>query len=250
MIPRSDKLFIPKNSRDSQVRLFFRLFIKTFFVPIVLFVAAETWAAPPDLHVVGNQILTVSNGCTIRLKGVDIASLEWTNGGDGPPGQGITESVAQSLSTWKANIIRLPMNQDKWFGCEGATAASYQAIVDSIVAYCNANNAYVLLDLHWSGTNTGATAPCGGGWGSDNTTQQQNMPDDNSVTFWSDVAAHYANNPAVLFDLYNEPRNDSWTIWRNGGTSGSGFHTPGLQSLLTTIRGRGANNVIVAGELD
>src|SRR5208282_6891149 len=110
------------------------------------------------------------------------------------------------------------------FGCDGNTTAAYQGLVDNIVSVCSANNAYALLDLHWSGTAASASPPClGAGWGS--ATGQQNMPDDNSVTFWSSVAARYANNPAVLFDLYNEPHDDPWMTWRNGGISGSGFPT-------------------------
>jgi hypothetical protein len=80
------------------------------------------------------------------------------------------------------------------------------------------------------------------------------MPDDNSVTFWSSVASLYANNPAVLFDLYNEPFDydgNGWNIWQTGGTGISyGFHTPGMQTLVNTIRATGANNLVVIGGLD
>src|ERR1039457_7042729 len=82
------------------------------------------------------------------------------------------------------------------------------------------------------------------------------MPDDNSVTFWSSMAAHYANNPAVLFDLYNEPYDydgNGWRIWHDGGTglnAAYNFHTPGMQTLLNTVRAAGANNTVVIGGLD
>jgi endoglucanase len=75
------------------------------------------------------------------------------------------------------------------------------------------------------------------------------MPDDHSTDFWQDVATRYKNNPAVIFNPYNEPKDDSWSIWKNGGQSGSGFHTPGHQSLINTIRTTGAKNVIVVGGL-
>jgi hypothetical protein len=210
---------------------------------------ATLQAASVQLQTVGNQILSANSGCTIRLKGVCVPSLDWSNAGEGPPGGGITATVAEAVTAWNVNIVRIPLNQDRWFGCDGATTQAYQGIVDNIVNYCNANNVYALLDLHWSGTAAGASPPCSlPGW--QTATGQQNMPDDNSVTFWSSVAARYANNPAVLFDLYNEPHDDPWLTWRNGGMSGSGFPTPGLQTLLNTVRGVGANNIVVAGGLN
>ena len=207
-----------------------------------------------QLHTVGNKILTLSGGCTLRLKGVNVDGMEFDpSGNQGPPGQGITATVAEAVTAWNCNIVRIPMNQDYWFGCGGG-GPNYQILIDEIVSYCQANNAYALLDLHWSGKQTGNTSPCGTGWGNDANTKQQYMPDDNSVTFWSSVAARYANNSAVLFDLYNEPYDYSgggWNIWRNGGTEATyGFHTPGMQLLLTVIRSAGANNVVVAGGLD
>jgi aryl-phospho-beta-D-glucosidase BglC (GH1 family) len=52
-----------------------------------------------------------------------------------------------------------------------------------------------MLDLHWSDA---------GEWGKQ--IGQHVMPDQNSVAFWNDVATTYKNHPAVIFDLYNEPR--------------------------------------------
>ncbi|HWI57854.1 MAG TPA: cellulase family glycosylhydrolase, partial [Bacillota bacterium] len=80
----------------------------------------------------------------------------------------------------------------------------------------------------------------------------------NSVTFWRDVAKLYANHPAVLFDLYNEPRNVSWAVWRDGGEvtekADNGdplaYKTLGMQGLLNTVREAGAKNIVIVGGLD
>ncbi|HVZ79299.1 MAG TPA: cellulase family glycosylhydrolase [bacterium] len=227
----------------------------------VLFLALSStalWAAPDELQVVGNRLRSISQGCTVRLKGVNTDSLEFTTAGQGPAG-GITAVVANAVTQWGSNVIRLPLSQDFWFGCTNSKVGgnpvngpNYRALVDSIVNYCSSQNAYVILDLHWSGSQTGATAPCGTGWG--NATAQRYMPDDNSVTFWSSVASTYANNPAVLFDLFNEPYDydgNGWNIWQAGGTGISyGYHTPGMQALLNTVRATGANNIVVMGGLD
>ncbi len=230
---------------------------------IFAFARVPAWAASAQLTVQGNQVIA-NGGCTVRLKGVDVDSLEYESDGFGsnPSGGGITASAAEAVTAWNANIIRLPLNQDYWFGCGGGgtNGAAYQAMVDEIVNFCNANNAYVILDLHWSGATTiGATAPCGSPWGNANSLNnghQLYMPDDNSVTFWSSVATRYANNPAVLFDLFNEPydyQGNGWTVWFNGGTDTAvtpSFHTPGMKALMTAVRATGANNVLVIGGLD
>jgi hypothetical protein len=82
------------------------------------------------------------------------------------------------------------------------------------------------------------------------------MPDDHSVDFWASAAKEFANHPAVLFDLYNEPGNVSWQVWRDGGNlvemnkkAPGGkweYHSPGMQKLVDTCRAQGAKNVVVA----
>ena len=97
------------------------------------------------------------------------------------------------------------------------------------------------------------------------------MPDaDNSLEFWRSVADHFKANPAVIFDLFNEPFPDcngqkngptdgnttaAWTTWRDGGPeslrigtnmcSQTTYLTVGMQDLVDAIRGRGATNVIM-----
>lgn len=249
------------------------LFMKSLFVTPIVFLIGflaipPAFAQSPQLKISGNQIVTASGGCTVRLKGVDMSGLEYSVQGDGSgapttniAGFNMTDYVAlatEAVNVWHANCIRLPINQDYWCGCSnssGTPNAGYQAEIQAVVNYCNTNNVYLDLDLHWSGTygGTSATAPCSGGnsWGTSN--GQQDMPDWNSVTFWGLVAntAWIKNNPAVMFDLYNEPHDVSWSVWRNGGSTGSSpSQTPGLQKLLTTVRGVGANNVCIAGGLN
>ncbi len=229
-------------------------------------------SAPSTLMVVGNQIVN-SSGCTVLLKGVNVDGLESSANGYGPLGGGMayggnTLAVAQMAVTgWNCNFIRLPLRQDFWFGCSGSSASGYQSTIASIVNYCSAQGVYILLDLHWSGTYGGLvpTDPTGcngaSGWGTSNA--QQVMPDWNAVTFWSAVAATYANNPAVLFDLYNEPHPDSgygltgnmpWQVWQLGSQgvtmAGVPSQCPGMQNLLNAVRATGANNVCLVGGLN
>lgn len=206
--------------------------------------SVRPYPTPPALRVIGNQLRT-PNGKPVRLQGVNVPSLEWSNTGD----EKIRESVRVALDEWRSNAIRLPVSQDRWFGkAEGQTdgGKAYRSIVDSLIQDTSRRKAYLILDLHWSSA---------GEWGKN--LGQHKMPDTNSLAFWQDAAVRYRNHSAVLFDLYNEPRDVSWEVWRNGGRveeedKGQRFayETPGLQGLLDAIRAKGAKNVIVAGGLD
>src|ERR1039457_2746442 len=67
--------------------------------------------APLPLKVVGTKILN-RKGEPVLLRGVNAASLEWTSDGQGH----ILQSVNTAIQEWHANIIRLPLTQDRWFG--------------------------------------------------------------------------------------------------------------------------------------
>src|SRR5262249_17433713 len=97
----------------------------------------------------------------------------------------------------------------------------------------------VILDLHWS--DRGDLGNQGPG--------QQRMADQNSITFWAQVAAKYKGDGRVIFELYNEPHDVSWDVWLGGGPSGDGFTAAGMQALHDAVRGAGAENVVIVGGL-
>jgi hypothetical protein len=93
---------------------------------------------------------------------------------------------------------------------------------------------------------------------------------DHSLAFWSSVASTFKANPAVLFDLFNEPYvgggasgyangADYWAIWLNGGTTtqlsvNSGttlipgtWSSVGMNQMIAAVRATGATNVVMAG---
>ncbi|MFH1370537.1 MAG: cellulase family glycosylhydrolase [Planctomycetota bacterium] len=165
----------------------------------------EAQMAPLPLKVKGTKILN-SKDEPVTLRGVNAACLEWTSDGEGH----ILDTVRVAIDDWKVNIIRLPLSQDRWFGKapeQNDVCEPYRALVKEVVDLCSSKGCYILLDLHWSNA--------GQEWGTN--IGQHSMPDRGSVTFWKDFAAVYANNPAVLFDLYNEPHHVSWDVWLKGG---------------------------------
>ena len=203
-------------------------------------------AAPPPLKVAGAQLVNAA-GAPVRLRGVNCPGLEWTDDGDGHT----AKTVETAVRVWGANLIRLPLSQDRWFGKgpgQSDGGAAYRALVRRAVDICATNNAYILLDLHWSDA---------GQWGEH--IGQHNLPDTNSTAFWRDLAPAYRNDSAVLFDLYNEPASITWDQWFKGGpvteTDGKtkttlAYEAVGMQTLLAVVRSTGAKNVIVAGGIN
>ena len=127
-------------------------------------------------------------------------------------------SLVQNFKAWKANAVRVPLNEDCWLGINGVKAEySGQNYISAITEYVNmfTNEGFIaILDLHW-------TAP-----GTQQATGQQPMPDrDHSVDFWKSVASHFLSNDKVIFELFNEPHPDNgnwnsdqgWMCLRDGG---------------------------------
>jgi len=241
-----------KNNNNSKIRI---LTVNTILLAFLLLICQSyLFAAPPQLQVSGTNFVNASTGCQVRLVGVDVDGLEWQENGEGPPNGAagaMTQSITVAVNTWKANIVRIPLNQDFWFGYDNGVGTSsatqnttyetnYRNYVTGVVNAASALNCYVELDLHWSGN---------GNWGSSTTVDQQSMPDENSVAFWQSLATTFGNNPAVMFDLYNEPFPTAWSTWENGGTSNEGFTCPGFQTLVQTVRDKGAKNVLMVGGL-
>ena len=214
------------------------------------------------LHVINNQLLNGA-GQVLFLHGVNRSQTEYEciAGADNTPR---TQSVVDAIKSWNANVVRVPLNEDCWLGINTtSTNASYMGTVyqQKIVDWVNlltssSNNLAVILDLHF---NAPGTTP---------STRQSAMPDaDHASAFWSSVASTFKGNSSVIFDLFNEPypyfdaenqwsngsSSTAWQCWLNGGSSCSDpnitFTTVGMQSLVNTVRGAGANNVLMIGGL-
>jgi aryl-phospho-beta-D-glucosidase BglC (GH1 family) len=142
------------------------------------------------------------------------------------------------MTSWRINAVRLPLNEDCWLGINGApigySSARYRAAIHAYVDRLHMAGLYVILDLHWSAP--GKTQASG----------QQPMADlDHAPTFWSSVAQSFKADPAVVFDLYNEPYGISWPCWRNGCVLPEGWRTAGMQTLVDAVRSTGARQPII-----
>lgn len=197
---------------------------------------------PAELRVKGNRLINPA-GKEVWLQGLNAGGLESVVDSAQP-----TKSTVVGIDDWKANVVRVPVRDDFWFGrnplqTDGGKA--YRDSIDQIVTLAANRGAYIVLDLH-----------------------QFRAPKAEHAEFWKDAAARYKNHPAVLFDVFNEPFGTSWEVWRNGGFVGvkegvdesaflsaeekkknQGFTSVGMQALVEAVRSTGAKNIIVAGGL-
>jgi hypothetical protein len=237
---------------------------------------AAAAASVSGIHVAGNQLVN-SAGSVVTLHGVDRSGTEYMcvqNNGifDGPSD---ATSVA-AMASWGINAVRIPLNEDCWRGIDGVAAAysgaAYQSAVEAYVSLLHQYGMYAILDLQW-------TAP-----GAVEATYQENLPDySNSVPFWASVAGAFKNDPATIFDLFNEPNNigivgcvagapagcqtavaesaagnGEGAIWwcayagtgcitnQNSAEFGD-WQIASMQDMIDAVRGVGASNVVMVG---
>jgi len=197
-------------------------------------------ASLTPLRVVGNKVVD-GTGRAVVLRGVNVPSLEWSS-----TGERVLDRTRAALDEWNANLIRLPMSEDRWFGkmpeqSDGGRA--YRRLVREVVDLARSRGARVILDLHWTTR---------GEWGKD--VGQHDLPDVHALEFWDSVAKEYRNDPAAVFDLYNEPRMVTWEQWLDGGMiedkegnkTGPTFRAVGFRHMLAAVRRAGAKNLVVA----
>ncbi len=178
---------------------------------------------------VGNRIVD-GEGRTLVLRGIDLYQLE---SNPSPPGLDRDEIVA--LRAWGANLVRVSLGEQLLAPSACKYSPGYAAKVAQVVDWITSLGMVALLDLH-------LTAPvlC-------NVGQQQMADDPGSVQFWQELAGQYRGNPLVAFDLFNEPHDISDAVWLNGGQANSymNFTAAGMQELYDTVRGAGAENLVV-----
>jgi endoglucanase len=174
----------------------------------------------PPLSTAGAHIVNADTGARVRLIGVNRSGLEYAEPADRAraataadavadadgagflDAAGITaEEIGEIVGAWGARIVRVPFNQDFVLrGRRGQSAAAYLAAIDQVIAWAAALGAYTLLDLQWLdadrvfGTNADMTFNL-----------VPPLPDALSIEAWRTLAMRYRDEPAVLFDILNEP---------------------------------------------
>lgn len=229
--------------------------LATVAIASCLVPATEAGAQPVvSIAVRGNQLVD-QKGDPVVLRGADTSGTEYACVSENSIFDGDQEASPASIAamrSWGFNAARVELNESCWLGIQGVEpdvsgAAYRRAIVDYVEALSQAGM-YVIVDMHFSSTG-----------GTKKATDQVPMPDERyAPAFWTSVATTFKDDPAVIFDLFNEPYpNDntdttaSWICVLRGSAGGTcrglGYQAAGMQQLLDAVRATGATNVVMVG---
>jgi endoglucanase len=198
----------------------------------------------PAVRVSGDRIVTAS-GAPFEVRGVTrqdtlVACLQGRVFSD-PDG---TASVAL-LASWRVNTVRLLLNEDCWLGINGVPAASsggiYRTAIARYVSRLNSAGIVAVLALGWGAPGTQLSGGARADFMADA---------DHAVSFWTSVGSTFASNASVMFDLFSEPFDITWSCWLHGCTTPAGWKAAGMQQMLDALRSSGADQPVWLSGLD
>ncbi len=152
----------------------------------------------------GNRIVDAGSRAPVLLRGVNRSGFEYAEpGGDGfLHAAGVSLEECQEIGReWRANIVRLPFNQD-WalHGRWPNSAEDYLGAIDQVIDWLALCGCYTLLDLQWLSADLEYGRLANG-----DVNRVAPLPNAESGWLWETLALRYREQPAVLFDLFNEP---------------------------------------------
>ncbi len=166
---------------------------------------SEIPASIPKLSVKGNLIITDNND-SIILKG---SAIEDPAISSREIFFGSREKDLEVFAGWGFNLIRIPINPETYRNDKDYL----RKYVDPIVNTAPKQGIYVLLGWHGHGNPFTGEVELGENglpvalWQAD-----MNLTKD----FWIEASKRYANNPAVVYSIYNEPAFMDWNEWKKG----------------------------------
>ncbi|GAC1342345.1 MAG: hypothetical protein NVSMB27_01090 [Ktedonobacteraceae bacterium] len=188
--------------------------------------------------------------CIVDLHGMNSAGTEFGDGVSGFPG------LSPARFTWfnsmfKMNYIRLNLNVDWWNTDVYVPNAQmhYQAWIQQWITWAKDSGYYVLLNR----TNEYTLPPCGGSISycphqgelsdlADVYPQQQFNNGhllDQTLPFWNSLVSLYRNDPAIMYNSWNELHDIDAQSWRMVQTT-----------LIDAIRSINPRSVIMLGSND
>ena len=221
----------------------------------------------PELIASGNRILRSDTGQPILLRGVNRSGLEYTQPSASGflAAAGLTAGEIQHIAEdWRCTILRVPFNQ-AWalYGTNGHSAEEYLAALDQVIDWAAAQGIYTVLDLQWLDADTayGFTVDQTGAKVANHVPPLPNL---DTVSLWTTLAQRYCHEPAVLFDLFNEPHqpleddsNPLYLVDSDGSIGESNTRFAGWQEwlgwadlLISAVRLTRPGGLILLGGVD
>ncbi len=196
-------------------------------------VASAQGKPAPALHVDGKWIKD-SAGNPVTLRGVALAELDAIFKGERSQRKKMSVTDIMDIGCsegWNVDVFRLTVQPDVTdeTGSQGwlhyDPADYFERILNPAVLYAVSKGKYVIIDWHYVGadwSDPGVIAATERFWLGEGS--------------WPGTAALYADNPNVLFELFNEPGAGSWAGWKAQAAKWIGG-----------IRAKGANNIVIVG---
>ena len=142
-------------------------------------------------------------------------SFFWSNTGFGAEKYYTSGAVAWLQQDWKSTIVRAAMGVDE-FGGYLSDPQGNKNRVKTIVDAAIANGMYVIID-----------------WHSHHAEDYQA----DAIAFFEEMAQTYGNTPNVIYEIYNEPLQVSW----------SNTIKPYSEAVISAIRAIDPDNLIIVG---
>lgn len=158
------------------------------------------------LHVQGNRVVD-RDGQPIQLRGMSLFWSQWSD-------FYAAKNVDVMVDDWKATVLRAALgveNDGGYLQAPTANVTKLRAIVDRAIA----RGIYVIIDWH------------------DHHAQDHAAQ---AKSFFTDMAQAYGQQPHVIFEIYNEPMDVSWSVVKSYA-----------EPVIATIRASGSKNLIVVG---
>lgn len=158
------------------------------------------------LQVIGTQ-LSDSKGNPVVLRGV---SLGWHNYW---PRFFNKEVVKWLKKDWNINILRVSMGVDLDENCYLSKPEESKKIIENAIDGAIQQGIYVIIDWH-----------------------SHNIHQKEAIEFFTEMAQKYAKYPNVIYEIFNEPDDESWAQVKEYS-----------EKLIDTIRKYDKDNVILVG---
>jgi len=184
-----------------------KLFTSVMFITILLSLSID--AQPVKKHgalsVKDTQLTDEHGGITV-LNGVSYGWHNWW------PRFYTKESVKWLANDWKCSVIRAAMGVDPKSGYIDKPDWSKERI-DAVIQGALENDIYVIIDWH-----------------------SHTIKLNEAKVFFAEMATKYGKNPHIIYEIFNEPVNDSWPAIKDYSIQ-----------LIKTIRAIDPDNVILVG---
>ena len=200
----------------STVTLTARARLCTTFLCLLLTAAGAAQSVVSEygrLQTDGNRIVG-RDGTPVSLAG---NSLFWSTAGDTYDYYS-SETVDHLATEWGSDLIRAAIGvKETWDGGRGYVdspalqLAKARTIIDAAIA----NDIYVIVDWH---------------------THEAERYEAEAIRFFTDIARLYGNRPNLIYEVYNEPINQSWGTIKSYS-----------EAVIAAIRAVDPDNLIVVG---